>query len=33
MFTVAGLEVMEKYWERNGEEGGWREEAEAGVES
>jgi hypothetical protein len=29
MFTVAGLEVMEGYWERNGEEGGWREEAEA----
>lgn len=28
MFTVAGLEVMENYWERNGEEGGWREEAE-----
>lgn len=27
--TVAGLEVMEKYWERNGEEGGWREEVEA----
>ena len=22
MFTVAGLEIMEKYWERNGEEGG-----------
>ena len=29
MFTVAGLGVMEKFWERNGEEGRWREEAEA----
>ena len=26
---MAGLEAMEKYWERNGEEGRWREEAEA----